>query len=121
MEKVLYVVLMASRKLRHNIIVPLTQPLKDIIRNIEASGLIRKWATELNEFVIDFVHKSSIKSQALGNFIVDWTPSPQDKASTSDKVVWTILYDGSWGSFRASAATVVISPSRVKTSYPAKL
>jgi hypothetical protein len=42
MEKVIYAVLMASRKLRHyfqshNIFVPSSQSLKDIIRNREAS------------------------------------------------------------------------------------
>jgi hypothetical protein len=30
-------------------------------------------AAELNEFTIDFVHRSSIQSQALAYFIVDWT------------------------------------------------
>ena len=43
LEKVLYDVLMASRKLRHyfqayNIVVPSSQPLKDIMRNREATG-----------------------------------------------------------------------------------
>jgi hypothetical protein len=61
MEKVLYVVIMALRKLQHyiqshNIIVPSSQALKDIIRNREASGRIRKWAIEINDFIIDFVH-----------------------------------------------------------------
>jgi hypothetical protein len=64
-KKVLYAILMASRKLQHyfqshNIIVPLSQPLKDIIRNREASGQIGKWVVELNEFIVDFVHISSI-------------------------------------------------------------
>jgi hypothetical protein len=66
-KKILYAVLMASRKLwhyfqSHNIIVPSSQPLKDIIRNREASVQIGKWAAELNEFVIGFVHRSSIQS-----------------------------------------------------------
>jgi hypothetical protein len=79
LEKVLYAVLMASTKLRHyfqayHIIVPSSQPLKDIMRNREATGRIRKWAAELNEFSIDYVHRSSIQSQALADFIVDWTP-----------------------------------------------
>jgi hypothetical protein len=65
LEKVLYAVLMASRKLRHyfqafHIIIPLSQPLKDIMRNREATGRIDKWATELNEFTIAYVHKSLI-------------------------------------------------------------
>jgi hypothetical protein len=69
LEKVLYVVLMASRKLRHyfqsyHIIVPSAQPLKDIIRNREATRRVGKWDVELNEFTIDYVHKSSIQSQA---------------------------------------------------------
>jgi hypothetical protein len=64
-KKVLYALLMASRKLRHyfqayNIIVPSSQPLKDIMRNREATGRIGKWAAELNEFSIDYVHRSSI-------------------------------------------------------------
>jgi hypothetical protein len=66
----------ASRKLRHyfqayNIIVPSSQPLKDIMRNQEATGRIGKWAAELNEFCIDYVHRSSIQSQALADFIAD--------------------------------------------------
>jgi hypothetical protein len=66
-EKMLYAMLMASRKLRHyfqayHIIVPSSQPLKDIMRNREATGRIKKWAAELNEFSIDYVHRSSIQS-----------------------------------------------------------
>jgi hypothetical protein len=68
LEKVLYAVLMASRKLRHyfqgyHIIVPLSQPLKDIMRNREATGRIGKWIVELNELTIDYVHRSSIQSR----------------------------------------------------------
>jgi hypothetical protein len=79
LSKVLYVVLMVSRKLRHyfqayHIIVPSSQPLKDIMRNREALGRVGKWAAELNEFTIDFVHRSSIQSQALADFIADWMP-----------------------------------------------
>jgi hypothetical protein len=73
LEKVLYAVLMASRKLQHyfqayHIIVPSSQPLKDIMMNREATGRIGKWAAELNEFSIDYVHRSSIQSQALADF-----------------------------------------------------
>jgi hypothetical protein len=62
LEKVLYAVLMASRKLRHyfqayHIIVPSSQPLKDIMKNREATGRVGKWTAELNEFTIDYVHR----------------------------------------------------------------
>jgi hypothetical protein len=89
LEKVLYAVLMASRKLRHyfqayHIIVPSSQPLKDIMRNREATGRIGKWAAELTEFNIDYVHRSSIQSQALADFIADWTPRAQGEEAIKD-------------------------------------
>jgi ribonuclease HI len=126
LEKVLYDVLMASRKLWHyfqsyHIIVPSPQPLKDIIRNREATGRIGKWAAELNEFTIDFVHRSSIQSQALADFIADWMPGAQDEESTTDNKAWTVFCDGSWGTFGAGAAAILISPSKIKTCYAARL
>jgi hypothetical protein len=89
LEKVLYVVLMASRKLRHyfqayHIIVPSSQPLKDIMKNREATRRIGKWAVELNEFTIDYVQRSSIQSHALADFIADWTPGAQGEETTKD-------------------------------------
>jgi hypothetical protein len=100
LEKVLYDVLMASRKLRHyfqayHIIVPSSQPLKDIMRNREATGRIGKWAAELNEFSIDYVHRSSIQSQALADFIADWMPGAQKEEASKDAEAWTVFCDGS--------------------------
>jgi hypothetical protein len=76
LEKVLYAILMASMKLQHYfqayyIIVPSSQPLKDIMRNREATGRVGKWAAELNEFTMDYVHRSSIQSQTLADFVAD--------------------------------------------------
>jgi ribonuclease HI len=126
LEKVLYVVLMASRKLRHyfqayHIIVPSSQPLKDIMRNREATRRIGKWAAELNEFDIDYVHRSSIQSQALADFIADWTPGAQEEEINKDVEAWTVFCDGSWGTFGAGAAIVLVAPSKVKTCYAARL
>jgi hypothetical protein len=99
LEKVLYVVLMASRKLRHyfqtyHIIVPSSQPLKDIMRNIEAIGRVGKWAAELNEFTIDYVHRSSIQSQALADFIADWMPGAPEEERTNDAEAWIYFVMG---------------------------
>ena len=117
---------MASRKLRHyfqayHIIVPSSQPLKDIMRNKEATGRIGKWDVELNEFTIDYVHRSSIQSQALADFIADWTPGAQDEETTKDVEAWMVFCDGSWGTFGARAAAVLVAPSKVRTCYVIKL
>jgi ribonuclease HI len=126
LEKVLYVVLMASRKLRYyfqafHVIVPSSQPLKDIMRNREATGRIGKWAAELNEFSIDYVHRSLIQSQALADFIADWMPGAQEEEANKDAEAWTVFCDGSWGTFGASAAAVLVAPSKVRTCYAIKL
>jgi ribonuclease HI len=126
LEKVLYAVLMASRKLRYyfqayHIIVPSSQPLKDIMRNREATGRVGKWAAELNEFTIDYVHRSSIQSQALAYFIADWTPGARDEERINDDEAWTVFCDGSWGTFSIGAAAVLVAPSKVRTCYAVKL
>jgi ribonuclease HI len=126
LEKVLYAVLMASRKLQHyfqayHIVVPSSQPLKDIMRNIEATGRIGKWVAELNEFSIDYVHGSSIQSQALADFIADWTPGAQEEEANKDAEAWTVFCDDSWGTFGSGAAAVLVAPSKVRICYAVRL
>ena len=75
-EKIAYAVLISSRKLKHyfqahEIIVPSSQPLGDILSNKEATRRIGKWAIELSQFEFNYVSRTTIKSQALA----DWTPS----------------------------------------------
>jgi hypothetical protein len=117
---------MASRKLRHyfqayHIIVPSSQPLKDIMSNREATERIGKWDAELNEFTIDYVHRSSIQSQALIDFIADWTPGAQGEEAIKDAEACTVFCDGSWGNFGAGAAAVLVAPSKVRICYAVKL
>jgi ribonuclease HI len=71
-------------------------------------------------FSIDYVHRSSIQSQALADFIADWTPGAQEEV-TKDVEAWTVFYDGSWGTFSVGAATVLIAPSKVRTCYATRL
>jgi ribonuclease HI len=91
------------------------------MRNREATGRVGKWATELNEFTIDYVHRSSIQSHVLADFIADWMPGAQDEEKISDAEAWTVFCDGSWGTFGVGATVVLISPSKIKTCYAARL
>jgi len=66
-EKIAYDVLISSRKLKHyfqahEITVPSSQPLGDVFNNKEASGRIGKWATELSQFEISYVPRTTVKS-----------------------------------------------------------
>jgi hypothetical protein len=80
-----------------------------------------KWVAELNEFTIDYVHRSSIQSQALADFIVDWTPGAQDEERIKDDEAWIVFCDGSWGTFGTGATAILISPSKIRTCYTARL
>jgi ribonuclease HI len=58
-HKLLYAVLVASRKLRHyfqahRVVVVTAFPLKTILHKSNATGNIAKWATELAEFQLKF-------------------------------------------------------------------
>jgi hypothetical protein len=66
-HKLLYAVLVASRKLRHyfqahRVVVVTSFPLRAILHNSNATSNIAKWAAELAEFQLDFQPRHAIKS-----------------------------------------------------------
>ena len=92
-------VFMASRKLKqyflcHPITVVSSTPLGDIIQNREATGQVAKWDIELGPHGLKYMSHTTIKSQALVDFINDWTELqiPEEKP---DNTYWTIHFDGS--------------------------
>jgi hypothetical protein len=73
-QKLLYTLLITSRKLRHyfqahKIMVPSSFPLGEIIRNRDTNVHIVKWSVELGEFDIKFFPRQAIKSQILADFV----------------------------------------------------
>jgi hypothetical protein len=75
-HKLLYAVLVASRKLHHyfqahRVVVVTSFPLRAILHNSNATGNIAKWAVELTEFQLDFQPRHAIKSQVMADFIAE--------------------------------------------------
>ena len=69
---------MATQKLLHyftdhEVAVVISYPLGDIIRNRDAVGWISKWALKLMGHDIRYIPHTAIKSQALADFITEWT------------------------------------------------
>src|SRR3954462_7079783 len=105
---------MASRKLKHYfqehpITVVSSAPLADIIQNREATGRIAKWAIELGAYHIKYEPHTEIKSQALVDFINDWTEiqAPPEKPIAK---YWTMHFDGSRQLHGSRASVVLTSP-----------
>jgi hypothetical protein len=77
-HKLLYTVLLTARKLRHyfddhKVIVVTRFPIGDILHNKEAVGRTAKWACELGAHDIEFRPRTAINTQALIDFVSEWT------------------------------------------------
>jgi hypothetical protein len=98
-QKLLYVVVLARRKLQHYleahpVTVVSSFPLGEIIRNPDAAGRIAKWSVELMGEMLTYAPRKAIKSQILADFVTEWTdiqlPPLQIQAEC-----WTLYFDGS--------------------------
>ena len=83
-QKLLFGLLMASRKLRHyfqahEISVITRFTLQWILHNPDATGRIVEWALELSSFGLRFESTSTIHSRALVEFIAEWTSTPDEE------------------------------------------
>jgi ribonuclease HI len=114
-------VLITSRKLRHyfqeySITVFTNYPLGDILRNQDATGRISKWAVELGALTIDFKPRTTIKSQALVDFMAEWRenqlPTPTERPEH-----WVMYFDGSLKLEGAGAGVLLISPTSEQLKY----
>jgi hypothetical protein len=71
---------MMTRKLKyyflaHSIRVVSDRPLAHVLRSKEATGQIALWTVEINQHDVEFIPRRVIKSQALADFIAEWTDS----------------------------------------------
>jgi hypothetical protein len=120
-QKLLYALLIMSRKLRHyfqahKIVVPSSFPLGEIIRNRDANGRIVKWSVELGEFEIEFCPSQAIKSQILAGFVSKWTeiqmPPPKERPKH-----WIMYFDGALNLEGTGAGVLFISPHGEQLKY----
>ena len=83
-QKLLFGLLMASRKLRHyfqahEITVVTRLPVQQILHNPDAAGRIVEWALELSSFGLKFESTSTIQSRVLAEFVAEWTATPDEE------------------------------------------
>jgi ribonuclease HI len=124
-QKLLYVVVLVRRKLRHyfeahSVTVVSSFPLGEIIRNPDAAGRIAKWSVELMGETLTYAPRKAIKSQILADFVAEWTdtrlPPPQIQAEC-----WTLYFDGSVMKTGAGAGLLFVSPLGEHMRYAMRL
>jgi ribonuclease HI len=120
-QKLLYVVLLTARKLHHyfddhKVIVVIGFPIGDILHNKEATERIAKWAYELGDHDIEFLPRMAIKTQALVDFVSEWTEHqvPDNLEATK---VWRMYFDGSLKLQGAGAGILFIVPGGEQLKY----
>jgi ribonuclease HI len=124
-QKLLYAVLLTARKLRHyfddhKVIVVTGFPIRDILHNKEAIGRIAKWACELGVHDIEFRPRTTIKTQALVDFVSEWTEQQvPDNPETAE--VWRMYFHGSLKLQRAGAGILFIAPGGEQHKYALQL
>ena len=91
-------------------------PLGDILHNKDATGHISKWAVELGALNMEFTPRKAIKSQALADFVAEWTKIQQPISNTILEH-WKMYFDGSLKLGEAGASVLLISPDGKQLKY----
>ena len=120
-QKLIYAVILARRKLQHYflghpITVVSSFPLGEIIQNREATGRIAKWSVELMGETLTYASRKAIKSQALADFIAEWTHTQLPPAQVQAER-WTMYFDRSLMKIGAEVGLLFISPLGVHMRY----
>jgi hypothetical protein len=113
MAKICYVVIMSARKLRyyfgaHTVKVLTNQPLGNIFSNRHSSESISKWAMVLSEHVINFEKCTTIKSQVLADFVVEWIEPGSATEGKVSESPWLVYCNAAWGVVVVRAAAILI-------------
>jgi hypothetical protein len=120
-QKLIYAVILARRKLQHYFLghpftVVSSFPLDDIIQSKEATGRIAKWSVELMSEALTYAPRKAIKSQALVDFVAEWTDSQLPPTQVQAEL-WTMYFDGSLMKMGAGAGLLFVSPLGVHVRY----
>ena len=128
MQKLIFGLIMASRKLRHyfqahEITVFTRFLLQRILRNPEATGKIVEWALELSSFGLKFESTSTIQSRELTEFIVEWTPTPDEEVTETvipgkeSPQEWIMYFDGAFSRQGVGAGVLLVTHSGEHLKY----
>jgi hypothetical protein len=120
-QKLLYAVLITSRKLRdyfqeYSISIVTDYPLGDILQNQDANGRISMWVVELGALNIDFKPRTAIKSQALVDFMAKWREN-QLPTLTERPEHWVMYFDSSLKFEGVGAGVLLISLTGEQLKY----
>ena len=128
MQKLIFGLIMASRKLRHyfqacEIMVFTRFPLQRILQNPEATGRKVEWALDISNFGLKFESTSTIQNRVLAEFIAEWTPTPDEEVTETtlsgkeSPQEWIMYFDGAFSLQGAGAGVLIFALSGEHLKY----
>uniref|UniRef100_A0A804J640 Uncharacterized protein n=1 Tax=Musa acuminata subsp. malaccensis TaxID=214687 RepID=A0A804J640_MUSAM len=113
-EKLALALVLSARKLRpyfqaHPVEVITDQPLRQVLTKFDVAGRLHKWAVELGEHDIRYLPRTTIKAQAVADFIAELTQVGGVNLEQSPEA-WTLHVDGSANPKGAGAGLVLLAP-----------
>ncbi|KAL0405421.1 UNVERIFIED_CONTAM: hypothetical protein Slati_3856000 [Sesamum latifolium] len=104
--------------LSHPIGVKTNTPLKQTLDKPDTSGRLVKWAVELSENVISYMPRTTIKAQALADFISEMAKISIKDASQDQR--WLLHVDGSSTTQGSGVGIVITTPQSEDLEFAIK-
>ena len=83
----------------------------------DVAGRMVQWAVELSQFDVDYRPRTTIKAQALADFVAEFITAEQDLESD----YWTMHTDGSTASVMGGVRVILSSPKKDVLKYGGQL
>ncbi|GKV33443.1 hypothetical protein SLEP1_g41961 [Rubroshorea leprosula] len=120
-EKAVFALVYTARKLRayfqsHQIVVYTDFPLRKILQKPELSGRLIGWSVELSEYDLKFQPRTTIKGQAMADFLVECAPVAV-KEKALEHPLWVLYVDGASNVEGSGAGAVLLGPDRFKSEH----
>ncbi|GKU87084.1 hypothetical protein SLEP1_g1535 [Rubroshorea leprosula] len=120
-EKAAFALVYTARKLRayfqsHQIVVYTDLPLRKMLQKPELSGRLIGWSVELSENDLKFRPRTTIKGQAVADFLVECT-SITNKETAPEHPVWVLYVDGAANTEGSGAGAVLLGPDGFKSEH----
>ncbi|GKV40693.1 hypothetical protein SLEP1_g48304 [Rubroshorea leprosula] len=120
-EKAAFALVYIARKLRayfqsHQIVVYTDFPLRKILQKPELSGRLIGWSVELSENDLKLQPRTTIKGQAVADFLVECAPAAV-KEKAPEHPIWVLYVDGAANVEGSSVGAVLLGLDGFKSEH----
>ncbi|GKU96176.1 hypothetical protein SLEP1_g9443, partial [Rubroshorea leprosula] len=98
------------------IVVYTNLPLKKILQKPELFGRLIRWSVELSEYDLKFQPRTTIKGQAMADFLVECLSATMEE-KVPEYPIWVLYVDGAASIEGSGARVVLVGPDGFKSEY----